>query len=845
MIRRHACPGLCGAPQLRSLKEGEFMLPDNLSPGPALGVAALPPPEDTPEAHEVRWRLAAGLAGLHAWDWEVASGRVRAAGDLERLLGLEPGGFGGTFEALLHCVHPADRGRVSAAFGRALREGGEYDLEFRLLRADGSVRWVRERAQAVSGPPACLSCAALDVTEPRRAERRLRTQYAVTQALAEAATPAEAGPRVLRAVCECLGWDLGALWVVDRSAWVLRCAAAWHEPAHDLGEFVAACRRLTPAHGQALPGRVWEAGGPVWVEDLAAYPHSARAAVARRLGLHAAVAFPAPGGAEVLGVLEFFSREIRPPDSDLLQMLAATGMQTGHYLERKRGEEALRAGEERYRRITETAAEGILTVAADGKVTFANERMARLLGYAAAELLGRPLLDLVHPEGRAGATAWLRHNRQGHEEHGDVRFRRKDGKSVWALVAAAPLLDDAGHYAGTLAMVTDVTARRELEAQYRQAQKMEAVGRLAGGVAHDFNNLLTVISGAAELLLRRLPPGEEGWELAREIRESGERAAGLTRQLLAFSRKQVLTLEVLDLNEVVRRSQRLLQRVLGEDVELAAALEPALGRVNADPGQMEQIIMNLAVNARDAMPRGGQFTLRTANVFLEQDYAALRPGVRPGRHVLLAVSDTGCGMDEETRAHLFEPFFTTKGPDKGTGLGLATVYGIVQQSGGHIDVESAPDRGTTFHIYLPRSKASLLPEESGAEHAEAGKGTETVLVVEDEPAVRSLLGRALRGCGYTVLEASGGAEALRLVEGYAGPIQLLVTDVVMPGMNGRQLAERLTALRPGVRVLFLSGYTDDAVMHHGVHGEGLAFLQKPFAPDVLARKVREVLERAC
>jgi PAS domain S-box-containing protein len=818
------------------------MFPKNLSPGVALGVAPSPTEEEL-DPHGSHWRLAADLAGLHAWEWDVTSGRVREAADLERLLGLAPDTFAGTTATFLQHVHPADRARVGEALGRALRAGGAYEQEFRLLRADGAVRWVRERGLAVGGPLPCLCCAALDVTEARRAERRLRTQYAVTQALAEADTPAEAGPRVLRAVCECLGWDLGALWVVDRSAWVLRCVAAWHDPAHDLGEFAVASRRLTPGHGQALPGRAWEARGPVWVEDVAAYPHSVRAAIALRLGLHAAVAFPAPGGAETFGVLEFFSREIRPPDEDLLQMLKTTGTQVGHYLERKRGHEALRAGEELYRRITETAAEGILTVSDDGKVTFVNGRMARLLGYAAEEMLGRPLLDFIHPEGRAGATAWLRHSRQGYEEHGDVRFRRKDGKSVWALVAAAPLRDDAGQAAGTLAMVTDVTARRELEAQYRQAQKMEAIGRLAGGVAHDFNNLLTIISGAAELLQRQLSPGAEAWELAREIRESGERAAGLTRQLLAFSRKQVLTLEVLDLNEVVRRSQRLLQRVLGEDVELSAELEPVLGRVNADPGQMEQVIMNLAVNARDAMPQGGKFTLRTANVFLDQDYAALRPGVRPGRYVVLAVSDSGCGMDEETRAHLFEPFFTTKGPEKGTGLGLATVYGIVQQSGGHIDVESAPGRGTTFRIYLPRSKASLPPEEAEAARADAGSGDETVLLVEDEAAVRSFLARTLRINGYTVLEAGGGAEALRLVEGHAGPIQLLVTDVVMPGMSGRQLAERLTALRPEVRVLFLSGYTDDAVIHHGGSGVGLAFLQKPFAPDVLARKVREVLER--
>jgi PAS domain S-box-containing protein len=814
------------------------MLPENVLPN----VTGPRPAEAAPQE---RWRLAAELAGLHAWDWDLASGRVHPGGDLERLLGLDPGGFGGALEDLLPSVHPADRARVGAALGQALAQRGACELEFRLVRPGGAMRWVRVKGQ-VAAPPggaARLSCVALDVTDRKRTEGRLGAQYAVTRALADAAGLDEAAPQVLRAVCECLGWDLGALWVVDRAAWVLRCAAAWHDPARDLADFAAACRRLTPGHGQALPGRVWESGGPVWVEDVTAYPHSARAAVALRQGLHAAAAFPVPGGGGLLGVLEFFSREIRPPDDELLRMMAATGTQVGHFLERKKGEQALRAGEELYRRITETAAEGILILSPEGKVTFLNGRMARLLGHVPEEVLGRPVLDFVHADSRATAAAWLRHNRRGYEEHGDVRFRRKDGKALWALVAAAPLLDDAGNFVGTLAMVTDVTARRELEAQLRQAQKMEAVGRLAGGVAHDFNNLLTVIGGACDLLQHRLPRGGEAWELAREIRESGDRAAALTRQLLAFSRKQVLATEVLDLNETVKRTQKLLQRVLGEDIELATEPEPALGRVNADPGQIEQVIMNLAVNARDAMPQGGKFTLRTANVFLDEDYAVLRPGVRPGRYVLLAVSDDGCGMDEETRSHLFEPFFTTKGPERGTGLGLATVYGIVQQSGGHIDVRSEPGRGTTFEIYLPRSKASLPPEPAGPDAGEVHAGSETILLVEDEAAVRALLGRALRGSGYTVLEAASGADALRLAEQHAGPIHLLVTDVVMPAMNGRQVAERLAELRPGVRALFVSGYTDDAVVRHGLGGEGPAFLQKPFTPDALARKVRELLDR--
>ncbi len=815
MIQRHAPPSLCGARDLRApTREGEGMGSEKilswwLDKVPAIFWA-------TDRELTITVSVGSGLADLNLAPNQLAGTRLT-----DYLRTSDP-----DFPAL-------------AAHLRALRgEPAGYELDWMGRSYRVRVEPLRAEGGTIEG---CLGFA-LDLTEQRRVERRLQAKYAVTRALAEAPTAAGAAARVLQVVCECLGWDLGALWVVDRGAWVLRCTETWHAPGQDLADFLALCRRIAPGHGVALPGRVWERAAPVWVEDVTAYPQSPRAAVAARLGLHAAVAFPVLHGAEILGVLEFFSRAIRPPDDELMQMMSAVGAQVGHFLERRRQEDALRAGEERYRRITETSAEGIVTLDADGRITFANGRMARLLGLAPEEMTGRPLLDFVHPEGRAAAAAWLRHTRQGYEEQGDLRFRTRDGKTLWALVAAVPLPDDARGQAGTLAMVSDVTARRELESRYLQAQKMEAVGRLAGGIAHDFNNLLTVIGGCGELLARTLPKGSDAAELVREIREAGDRAAMLTRQLLTFSRKQPRVVEVLDLNEVVKRVQKMLRRILGEDIEQAVALEPALGRVNADPGQIEQVIVNLAVNARDAMPEGGTFTLRTANAHLDEDYARLRPGVRPGWYVQLSVTDTGCGMDEETRLRLFEPFFTTKGPEKGTGLGLATVYGIVQQSGGHIDLVSEPGRGTTFHIYLPRSKASLSPEEAALGAGAARGGAETVLVVEDEDAVRSVIRRALQGAGYTVLEARGGADAIRLAEQHGGPIHLLLTDVVMPGLNGRQVAERVTALRPGARVLFVSGYTDDTLVRHGVHGEGLAFLQKPFTAEALNRKVRELLD---
>lgn len=382
-----------------------------------------------------------------------------------------------------------------------------------------------------------------------------------------------------------------------------------------------------------------------------------------------------------------------------------------------------------------------------------------------------------------------------------------------------------------------------LEQQLRQAQKVEAIGRLAGGVAHDFNNLLTLIGGYADLTLGQLPQGDPLHENLEEITSAARRAAELTRQLLAFSRRQILAPKVIDLNAVVAGTEKMLRRLIGEDIDLVATPEPELWRVKADAGQIEQIIMNLAVNARDAMPDGGRLTLETQNVELDDAYARAHVAVQPGPYVMLAISDTGSGMDDETLGHLFEPFFTTKGPGQGTGLGLATVYGIVKQSGGNIWVYSEVGRGTTFKVYLPRVDEPLdsaTPPKPSA----SLRGTETILLVEDERGVRLLALRVLEGNGYSVLEAAEGPTAIELVRQYEGPIHLLVTDVVMPHMGGRAVADAVTSLRPTVKVLYLSGYTANAIVHRGVLDPKTPFLEKPFTPATLASKVREVLDFA-
>jgi len=400
---------------------------------------------------------------------------------------------------------------------------------------------------------------------------------------------------------------------------------------------------------------------------------------------------------------------------------------------------------------------------------------------------------------------------------------------------------DYGGVRAELAILLDVTTRRRLEDQLRQSQKMEAVGMLAGGIAHDFNNLLTIISGYSQLILVSLDVKDPNRHAAEQIMKAGERAAALTRQLLAFSRRQVLQPRVMELNKLVASLSSMLQRLLGEDVDLRLVLPDDLGRVNADPGQIEQVLMNLAVNSRDAMTKGGILTIETGNVMLDERYAQRHIGVKPGPYVLLGVSDNGSGMDEATKARLFEPFFTTKNPGRGTGLGLSTVFGIVKQSGGSVDVYSEPGHGTSVKVYLPCIDQPVVVE-AEALKKNVARGTETIMLVEDDEMVRSLVRATLLREGYKVLDFADPVEARRKSDSHKGAIHLLITDVVMPKLSGRELAERLNRRRPGMKVLYMSGYTENAVINSGILQTEVAFLQKPFTPAALTEKVREVLE---
>jgi PAS domain S-box-containing protein len=566
-----------------------------------------------------------------------------------------------------------------------------------------------------------------DITDRRRAEHRLASQYAVTRVLSEATTLEEAVPKIIQAIGESLEWDLGLFWRVDKGAGVLRCVDQWKAPSIQADPFTSDTWQRVFGRGEDLPGRIWASGKSAWVMDVTVDAEFSRGAQARQVGFHGAFGLPILIGGEIEGIIEFFSRQVRQPDEELLRMVEDIGLKIGQFGDRAR-------------------TEGVL---------------------------------------------------------------------------------------------------QETEAQLRQAQKMEAVGRLAGGMAHDFNNLLTVIRGYSELVLGRLGPTDAMRKDVEEVKKAADRASGLTRQLLAFSRRQFVASKVLDLNALVANMDGMLRRLIGEDIiELSTELDPSAGAIKADPGQVEQVIMNLVVNARDAMPNGGRLTIETRNVTIEEEVRLDAVGVAPGSYVLLAVRDNGHGMDAETRSHLFEPFFTTKEKGKGTGLGLSTVYGIVKQSGGSITVESAPGRGTTFRIYFPLVEQEVLGLTGAVDATGPVRGRETILLVEDEPAVRGLVHETLRLHGYTVLEARHGIEALLTSAKYGGPIHLLLTDVVMPQMSGPEVAEKLLSVRPEIKVLYMSGYPDHPVFDRGGVSRETGFLPKPFSPHLLVQKIREVLTGA-
>jgi PAS domain S-box-containing protein len=683
---------------------------------------------------------------------------------------------------------------------------------------DGSIRLVEVSVRDLDydGRKARLVLA-LDVTETLKAEEALR----------EARAAAERGLARSRAVMSSMAdglvvadqsgkfvdWNPAALWMHDFAS------------ADEMRSHYSALTSLftvSPQGGEPLPLEDWPISRVLRGEAITDCELHVR-----RLD----------SGKE--RIVSYSGAPVRGPDGQIeLAVLTLHDVTEGRW-----AEEELRRTAYLLRAVAEGITDAVYVKDREGRYLLFNEAAGRFVGRDPREVLGnddRALFDEVSAE-----RVMSRDRRVMESDKAETaeEVLTAAGVTRTYLATKAPYRDELGNVIGLIGISRDITERRKLEEQYRQSQKMEVVGRLAGGVAHDFNNLLTVINGYGDLVLSVLPSSNPARESVAEMVKAGERAAALTRQLLAFSRQQLLAPRVLSLNTVIGEMEKMLRRVIGEDIELATKLTPSLGHVQADPGQLEQVLLNLAVNARDAMPRGGKLTLETSDVELDEASALVSTGVTPGRYALLAVSDTGMGMSPEVRARVFEPFFTTKGPGKGTGLGLATVHGIVSQSGGRIEVYSEIGHGTTFKVYLPQmSGLPLAGRRSHPGTAGAPRGRETILLAEDEESVRALSRHVLSECGYAVLEAADGEEALALVARENVDIHLLVSDVVMPGIGGRELAERMQALRPELRVLYISGYADDAIIRHGVLEADVNFLQKPFSAGALARKVREVLD---
>jgi PAS domain S-box-containing protein len=736
-------------------------------------------------------------------------------------------------------------------------------------RRDGQKRLLAWWCRPLTGTDGSIWGAlstARDVTDRSLAEQELRTRAGFERLVAELSTEfislrpeqiARGIDRLLERVGLFAGADRAVLIEFTPDGGAMNFTHEWLAPG--TSSVTANAGALASDQYPYFAGR-FRAGQMLHLASLADLPSAASAEreFLTRFDVRSVLTVPLSVGGTAIGGLGLSTvRQERQWSQEIVSLLRIVGEMVANALQRDQADRALRSQRDLLERLTETSPAGILMVDRDGRITFANPAAERVLGLTRQELRQSTFNASAWAVGDAQGGPVVQEQsllslvRSGGQPVYDVRQAalRHDGRRVLLSLNAAPLLDSAGDFDGMVATVSDVTEqvraqkqREALEDQLRQAQKMEAVGRLAGGIAHDFNNQLTVIKGYCDLLLSGVVEGVTATAELQEILAAAERAAGLTSQLLAFSRKQVLQPEVTNINDLLTDMYNPLSRMIGEDIRLSIAADPALGNVTVDRGQFQQAVMNLVINARDAMPDGGRLTLETANVELGARQGRPDPDVPPGSYVMLAVRDTGHGMTAETQAKIFDPFFTTKPLGKGTGLGLSMVYGFVKQSGGSVHVSSQVGQGTALQVYLPRvyEGGSRAGQAAPSEHVRGG--SETILLAEDDQAVRQIAARVLRERGYRVLEADGAGEAIPLADGHDGPIHLLITDVVMPTMGGPELARRLQAARPGLAVLFVSGYPASAVDHHGVVEKGVHLLSKPFLPDDLAGIVRRILD---
>jgi PAS domain S-box-containing protein len=806
---------------------------------------------------EERFRLVAEATQDAVWDWDLLTDRITWDEPEHGAFGYRHAAPGGTAAWWYERLHADDRERIVSGIHAAIaRDATEWTDEYRFRAGDGRYVNVRDRARIVrdeAGDAVRMVGGLTDVTERVRLGLLAHGQSGL---LEQIAAGLDLGPVLERVVrfTEAHGSDLlAAVTVLDPETRMLRLVSGPSLPE----ELRAAFAEVPVELGAGLSATAAVRRERVVVADLAVDPVAEpwRGPLLAH-GIRASWATPlfATGGT-LLGGLEVHYPSARPPDAADLRVVELASHLAEIAIERARSEEALARSNRLLEQVLDHLPVGVWVLDRDGLIRFANPASRTIWGGARfvglddfGEFRGwlAATGDLIAP----GEWAAARAIRKGETTLGEVvHIESFDGAHRTMLSSAVPLRALDGGIIGAIALQQDITdqrageeALRRSEEQLRHSQKMEAVGQLAGGIAHDFNNLLTGILSYSDLVLQELRPDDPIRGDIEQIRHAGQRAAGLTRQLLAFGRRQVLQPRVLSLNACVVEVDAMLRRLVGATVTLENELDPGLWHVLADPGQLEQVLVNLVINARDAMPDGGRLTVTTANLHLTAAADARGNGVRPGAYVTLSVSDTGVGMDVPTQARIFDPFFTTKESGKGTGLGLSTVYGIVEQSGGHIEVESAPGQGATFTIFLPRHTGTLAAAAGPTDRRSFPRGTETLLLVEDEAAVRSSARRLLERHGYTVIEARHGADALRIVEAGDRAVDLVITDVVMPEMGGRELVERLRTRHPGIKVLFMSGYSERAVASDGVMPPGTGFVEKPFTIEQLTRRTRELLD---
>lgn len=811
---------------------------------------------------EERLRLALSAADQGLYDLNVQTGEVVVSPEYATMLGYDPAEFHETNAAWIERMHPDDRGPVVAAFKDYLAgRRDEYCVEFRQRAKSGDWKWILSLGKVVSraadGQPLRMLGTRTNITARKVAEirsRRLAQLYAALsqcdQAIVRCTNEAELFPQVCRDTVVFGGMTMAWIGLVDEASQQIRPVASYGEGV----EYLEGLRLSMDVHdplGRGPAGTATRDNQPVWCQD---YLHDPRTAPwlerAERFGWAAAAALPLRRHGRPIGALTLYSSTAGAFDEDIRALLMEMATDISFALDNfarqaahRQAEEALRESEERFRSFIENASDIVLGLTPGGIFTYVSPNWLDLMGEPAAAAVGRSFEHYVHPDDVHLCREFLAPVLDTEEPLVSVDYRalHRDGSIRWHSTKGSALRDRDGHVVGYVGIARDVTEQKRLQEQFLQSQKMEVVGRLAGGIAHDFNNLLTVINGTADLALLDLPADNPLRPAFEHIQQAGDRAVLLTRQLLAFSRKQILAPVMLNVSELVAGMSNMLLRLIEEDIDLVINAAQPLDSVLVDPGQLDQVLLNLAVNARDAMPTGGSLTIETCNVTLDDAFAAEHPGSSPGPHVMLAVTDTGVGMTAEVRDRIFEPFFTTKEPGKGTGLGLATAYGIVKQSGGSILVESEPGRGACFKVFLP-SVAATVPGGPAARAASPLRGTETILVVEDERALRELATRMLRSAGYNVLAADSGSDALAMVQSHNGAVHLVVTDVVMPGMSGSDLASALELARPGIKVIFTSGYADDAILRHGVLTHTSHFMPKPYTVAQLKRKVRDVLD---